>query len=103
MFNIGSSVVNKTTLKHATVSNVMVSENVLESRGYDEPRVELQYSDGIRDRCSCETGASMQTFWKKNATLEQTPRQSIPVQNENCARHWEQVHGSQPVHWHIRK
>ena len=49
MFNIGSSVVNKNTLKHATVSNVMVSENVLESRGYDEPRVELQYSDGIRE------------------------------------------------------
>ena len=49
MFNIGSSVVNKNTLKHATVSNVLVEENILESRGYDEPRVELQYSDGIRE------------------------------------------------------
>ena len=49
MFNIGSSVVNKNTLKHAIVSNVMVAENVLESRGYDEPRVEIQYSDGIRE------------------------------------------------------
>ena len=49
MFNIGSSVVNKNTLKHATISNVLVEENILESRGYDEPRVELQYSDGIRE------------------------------------------------------
>jgi len=49
MFNIGSSVVNKATLKHATISNVLVEENILESRGYNEPRVELQYSDGIRE------------------------------------------------------
>ena len=49
MFNIGSSVVNKTTLKHATISNVLVEENILESRGYNEPRVEVQYSDGIRE------------------------------------------------------
>jgi len=49
MFNIGSSVVNKATLKHATISNVLVEENILESRGYDEPRVEIQYSDGIRE------------------------------------------------------
>ncbi len=49
MFNIGSSVVNKATLKHATISNVLVEENILESRGYNEPRVEVQYSDGIRE------------------------------------------------------
>jgi hypothetical protein len=49
MFNIGSSVVNKATLKHATISNVLVEENILESRGYNEPRVEIQYSDGIRE------------------------------------------------------
>ena len=44
MFTIGSSVSTEHS-KHATISNVMISENVLESRGYDEPRVELQYSD----------------------------------------------------------
>ena len=49
MFNIGSSVVNKATLKHSTISNVLVEENILESRGYNEPRVEIQYSDGIRE------------------------------------------------------
>lgn len=49
MYEVGSTVVNTTNMRHGSVVAVVINENILEERGWNEPRVEIQYIDGIRE------------------------------------------------------
>lgn len=49
MYEVGSTVVNTLNMKQATVCGVVINENVLEEKGWSEPKVEVQYQNGIRE------------------------------------------------------
>lgn len=49
MYEVGSTVVNTLNMKHGSVVSVVINENILEERGWDEPKVEIQYPDGVRE------------------------------------------------------
>jgi len=49
MYEVGSMVVNTMNMRQASVCNVIVNENILEEKGWKEPRVEIQYENGIRE------------------------------------------------------
>lgn len=49
MYEVGSTIVNTKNMRHGSVVSVVVNENILEERGWNEPRVEIQYSNGLRE------------------------------------------------------
>ena len=49
MYEVGSMVVNTSNMRQASVCSVIVNENILEEKGWKEPRVEIQYDNGIRE------------------------------------------------------
>ena len=49
MYEVGSTVVNTINMRHGSVVSVVINENILEERGWNEPRVEIQYGDGLRE------------------------------------------------------
>ena len=49
MYEIGSTVVNTQNLKHGSVCSVIINENILEERGWKEPKIQVQYTNGLRE------------------------------------------------------
>jgi len=49
MYEVGSTVVNMRNMRQASVCSVIVNENILEEKGWKEPKVEIQYENGLRE------------------------------------------------------
>lgn len=49
MYEIGSTVVNTQSMKQGSVCAVIINENILEEKGWDEPKIQLQYISGLRE------------------------------------------------------
>lgn len=49
MYEVGSTVVNTQSMKQGSVCAVIINENILEEKGWDEPKIQLQYVSGLRE------------------------------------------------------
>jgi len=49
MYEVGSTVVNTQSMKQGSVCAVIINENILEEKGWDEPKIQLQYISGLRE------------------------------------------------------